>query len=203
MRHIHIVDDNAGERAALRALFSDRSDVIIRCFGSGEAFLGRADELDGGVVLLALHMPEADGMDVLTALGKDGGGHVPLILAERGDVKRAVGAMKAGAADYIEKPAEADRLINAVEQGFARLARQGEAAARTRAARARIGSLSPREGDVLKGLMAGQANKVIASQLALSPRTVEIHRANLLEKLSARSLPEALRVAWTAGLYAD
>ena len=203
MRHIHIVDADPASRAATRALLAGRTDLVIRYFTSPCAFLEREAELDAGVLLLPSQAPDADEPDVLRALSAVGARHAPVVLTAPGDVGAAVAAMKAGAVDCVPEPRDPDRLLAAIDDAFANLEARAAAQARVRAARARIDALSPREGDVLRGLMEGQPNKVIAGQLALSPRTVEIHRANLLEKLSARSLPEALRVAWAAGLYAE
>ncbi len=198
MRAIHIVDDDEPCRTFLRRLLSPQSDLIIRCFKSGDAFL--ADDHDAGVLLLDLHMPGASGMDVLATAGAR---HAAVVMSGGGDIGLAVEAMKAGALDFVEKPFEAARLLGSIEAAF-RVLEQSEAAARrARAARDKITSLSPREGDVFRGLIDGRPNKAIADALDLSPRTVEIHRANLMEKLSARSVPEAMRIAFAAGMFAD
>ena len=112
----------------------------------------------------------------------------------------AVQAMKAGALDFVEKPYEAETLLRIVDVAFSRLAHDSAAAAHAEQARTKIEALSPRERDVLMGLIEGRANKVIAYELDISPRTVEIYRANLMTKLQVRSLPEALRIAFAAGL---
>lgn len=202
MRHVHIVDDDAPYRNSVRSLLSVQSNLILRCFASGDAFLAQAAELDAGVLLLDLHMPGAGGMEVLGAIGGDDSRHAVVVMTAEGDVSRAVDAIKAGALDFVEKPCAPERLLQTIETAFARLEQGDAVAQRARAAKAKITSLSPREGDVLKGLIEGRPNKVIAGDLDLSPRTVEIHRANLMEKLSARSLSDALRVAFTAGLFA-
>jgi two-component system response regulator FixJ len=145
-------------------------------------------------------MPGASGLDVLHALDGNSG-FVPIILTGQGNVSLAVQAMKAGALDFIEKPYEADQLLQIVDSAFARLEADTDAAARVDQASAKIARLSPRETDVLKGLIEGRSNKVIAYELDISPRTVEIYRANLMEKLEVRSLSEALRVAFAAGLF--
>ena len=124
-----------------------------------------------------------------------------IILTGQGNVTLAVKAMKAGALDFIEKPYEADFLLRIVDAAFSRLEQDSEEAARVDAAKALIDKLSPRETDVLKGLIEGRSNKIIAYELDISPRTVEIYRANLMEKLEVRSLSEALRIAFAAGLF--
>ena len=199
-RTIYIVDDDDAVRASLHSLLSVRADLVIRSYRSGDAFLAEARELDSGVLLLDFHMPGASGLDVLHALN-GGSSFVPIILTGQGNVSLAVQAMKAGALDFIEKPYEADQLLSVVDNAFSRLEADSDAAARVDQAAAKIAKLSPRETDVLKGLIEGRSNKVIAYELDISPRTVEIYRANLMEKLEVRSLSEALRVAFAAGLF--
>lgn len=199
-RTIYIVDDDDAVRASLHSLLSVRADLVIRSYRSGDAFLAEARELDSGVLLLDFHMPGASGLDVLHSLN-GGSSFVPIILTGQGNVSLAVQAMKAGALDFIEKPYEADQLLSVVDNAFSRLEADSDAAARVDQAAAKIARLSPRETDVLKGLIEGRSNKVIAYELDISPRTVEIYRANLMEKLEVRSLSEALRVAFAAGLF--
>lgn len=199
-RTIYIVDDDDAVRASLHSLLSVRSDLVVRGFRSGDAFLEDADELDPGVLLLDFHMPGATGLDVLHAL--DGKARfVPVVLTGQGNVGLAVQAMKAGALDFLEKPYEADVLMQVIDNAFARLEENSHETARLSAAEAKIAKLSPRETDVLKGLIEGRSNKIIAYELDISPRTVEIYRANLMEKLEVRSLSEALRIAFAAGLF--
>lgn len=199
-RTIYIVDDDDAVRASLHSLLSVRSDLVIRSYRSGDAFLAEARELDPGVVLLDFHMPGSTGLDVLRAI-RGNGKFAAVILTGQGNVSLAVQAMKAGALDFVEKPYEADLLMRLIDNAFSRLEQDNEAAARTDAAKAKIAKLSPRETDVLKGLIEGRANKVIAYDLDISPRTVEIYRANLMDKLEVRSLSEALRIAFAAGLF--
>lgn len=199
-RTIYIVDDDDAVRASLHSLLSIRSDLIVRGYRSGDAFLEEVRDLDSGVLLLDFHMPGATGLDVLNALDTPGK-FVPIVLTGQGNVGLAVQAMKAGALDFIEKPYEAELLMNVVDNAFARLEEDSAAASRVNAAESKIAKLSPRETDVLKGLIEGRSNKIIAYELDISPRTVEIYRANLMEKLEVRSLSEALRIAFAAGLF--
>lgn len=196
---IYIVDDDDAVRASLHSLLSVRGDLVIRSYRSGDAFLDEADELDPGVLLLDFHMPGASGLDVLQAVGQRPT-FAAVILTGQGNVGLAVQAMKAGALDFIEKPYEADQLMQIIDTAFSRLEQNSDAALRVDAAKGKIAKLSPRECDVLMGLIEGRSNKVIAYELDISPRTVEIYRANLMEKLEVRSLSEALRVAFAAGL---
>ena len=149
-------------------------------------------------IVLDLVLPDMDGLEVQRAL-RDRGITLPvIIMTGHGDVTLAVEAMKAGAVDFIEKPFEKAVLLGAIEQAFERLAKSKVAAERARDADVRLQALSPREREVLDGLAQGLPNKTIAYDLGISPRTVEIHRANLMTKLEVKSLSEALRIAFAA-----
>jgi two-component system response regulator FixJ len=201
IRNIYLVDDDDAVRASLHSLLSLQSNLVVRSFRSGDLFLGDAGALDAGVLLLDFHMPGSNGIDVLHALREsDPTRFAPVILTGEGNVALAVEAMKAGALDFLEKPYEAETLLQVIDGAFSRLAHDSASAAHTESAKTKIDGLSPRERDVLMGLIEGRANKVIAYELDISPRTVEIYRANLMTKLGVRSLPEALRIAFAAGL---
>lgn len=202
MRSIYIIDDDEELRISLHRLLSLRSDLLIRSFASGDAFLAQSAELDPGVLLLDMNMPGSSGLDVLRAI-KDQPRYLAIILTGQGNIEVATKAMKAGAFDFLEKPYDYQALTDVMEGAFARLEQESAAAARIEGARARIGQLSARERDVLRGLIEGHANKVIAHDLAISPRTVEIYRANLMAKLKVRSLSEALKIAFAAGMFPD
>jgi len=205
-RSIYIVDDDDAVRASLHTLLSLRSDVIVRSFRTGDQFIAAVPQLDSGVALLDFHMPGTNGLDVLAALREADAGagkFAAIMLTGEGNVMLAVQAMKAGALDFIEKPYEASTLLDTVDAAFAHLEQANIAVAHSAQARARIDALSPRERDVLMGLIEGRANKVIAYELDISPRTVEVYRANLMTKLAVRSLPEALRVAFAAGMISS
>ncbi|WP_109806423.1 response regulator transcription factor [Sphingosinithalassobacter portus] len=199
-RTIYIVDDDDAVRASLHGLLSVQPDLVIRGFRTGDAFLEEVPELDPGVALLDFHMPGSSGLDVLKKIGEDVR-FAPVILTGQGNVTLAVEAMKEGALDFIEKPYEAEELLSIVDAAFSRLDQDSVEASRVQSAQAKIDKLSPRETDVLKGLIEGRSNKIIAYDLDISPRTVEIYRANLMEKLEVRSLSEALRIAFAAGLF--
>lgn len=200
MRNIYIVDDDDAVRASLQSLLATRPNLLIRSFRSGDAFLAEVKELDPGVLLMDVHMPGASGIDVLRAL-PDNRQFATIVLTGQGNITLAVDAMKAGALDFVEKPYEHLALLQMVEGAFSRLETDSADAARVEAAKGKLARLSGRETDVLKGLIDGHANKVIAHHLDISPRTVEIYRAHLMEKLEVRSLSEALRIAFAAGLY--
>jgi two-component system response regulator FixJ len=139
-----------------------------------------------------------DGLEVQQALKDRGVGLPVIIMTGHGDVALAVRAMKAGALDFIEKPFAKGALLASLEEGFRRLSRKEATQDRRMDAEVRLQALTPRERDVLDGLAQGLPNKTIAYDLGISPRTVEIHRANLMTKLGVRSLSEALRIAFAA-----
>lgn len=200
-QNVYIVDDDDLVRAALFTLLSMQENLIVRSFASGDLFLAAASQLEAGVVLLDFRMAGSSGVDVLNALRKTSPTKFATIVATgEGDTQLAVQVMKLGAIDFIEKPYEADGLLGAVNAAFAHLFQDRGAAENADNARTKIAALSPRERDVLAGMIEGQANKVIGHNLEISPRTVEIYRANLMTKLSVRSLSGALRIAFTAGM---
>jgi two-component system response regulator FixJ len=203
MRNIYLIDDDDAVRASLHGLLSLRSDLVVRNFRSGDQFLERGPELESGVLLLDYHMPGKNGLEVLQHLGTFS--HVrflTIILTGEGNIDIAVQAMKSGAFDFLEKPYKADALLQAIDNAFDRMEHDSAGSAQIETARAKVAVLSPRERDVLTGLIEGRSNKIIAYDLSISPRTVEIYRANLMTKMGVRSLSEALRVAFAAGLIA-
>jgi two-component system response regulator FixJ len=203
IRNIYLIDDDDAVRASLHGLLSLRSDLVVRNFRSGDQFLERAPELESGVLLLDYHMPGKNGLEVLQLLGAVSHARfLTVILTGEGNIDIAVQAMKAGALDFLEKPYKADALLETIDKAFERMEHDSAGSAQIETARAKVAILSPRERDVLTGLIAGRSNKVIAYDLAISPRTVEIYRANLMTKMGVRSLSEALRIAFAAGLIA-
>ena len=203
MRNIYLIDDDDAVRASLHGLLSLRSDLVVRNFRSGDQFLERGPELESGVLLLDYHMPGKNGLEVLRQLGSFSHARfLTIILTGEGNIDIAVQAMKAGALDFLEKPYKAEALLETIDKAFERMEHDSAGSAQIETARAKVAVLSPRERDVLTGLIAGRSNKVIAYDLAISPRTVEIYRANLMTKMGVRSLSEALRVAFAAGLIA-
>jgi two-component system response regulator FixJ len=197
-RTIYLVDDDDLVRDSLRMLLGVRPNLLIHCYKSGNDFLAQLDELEPGVLLLDYHMPGASGMDVLRAV--DPGKIMTIMLTGHGNVSLAMEVMRAGAVDFLEKPYEPRPLLDTVEATFEKLEQSRAAAARIAAARKKIARLSGREKAVLEGLIHGHSNKVIAHEMEISPRTVEVHRSNLMEKLEVRSLSEALRISFAAGL---
>lgn len=202
VRTVYLVDDDEGVRRSVS--FSLRtSNYLVKTFASGIALLREAGALAPGCILMDVRMPEMDGLEVQRRLKAQGITHPVVVMSAHGDIAMAVEAMRAGAVDFIEKPFEKAVLLGAIEAGIDRLEAAGRRLARAEEARARLKVLTQREMDVMKGLVRGHPNKTIAYDLAISPRTVEIHRANLMHKLEVASLSEALRIAFAAGLGED
>lgn len=202
MQSVYIVDDDQAVRQSLHGLLSERPNLVIRVFASGDSFLENIEASDGGILLLDYQMPGRNGMEVMRDLGDQRARFLTIMLTGQGDISLAVQAMKAGATDFLEKPYDPHHLLNLLDEAFARFSESSGIAERREQARVRIARLSPREHEVLMGLIEGRPNKVIAHQLDLSPRTVEIYRANMMEKLDVSSLSEALRLAYAAEVAA-
>ena len=197
LRLVHLVDDDAAIRRSAGFMLKT-SGYQVRSYESGVELLKGHGDLIEGCILLDIRMPGLDGLEVQQAL-RDKGVTLPvIIMTGHGDVGLAVRAMKAGAIDFIEKPFEKATLLGAIEQGLNRLRDAETGRALARDAGVRLQGLTSREREVLDGLAKGLPNKTIAYDLGISPRTVEIHRANLMTKLGVRSLSEALRIAFAA-----
>ena len=197
LRVVHLVDDDAAIRRSAGFMLKT-SGYQVRSYESGVELLKGHGDLIEGCILLDIRMPGLDGLEVQQAL-RDKGVTLPvIIMTGHGDVGLAVRAMKAGAIDFIEKPFEKATLLGAIEQGLNRLRDAETGRALARDAGVRLQGLTSREREVLDGLAKGLPNKTIAYDLGISPRTVEIHRANLMTKLGVRSLSEALRIAFAA-----
>jgi two-component system response regulator FixJ len=196
-RLIHLVDDDEAIRRSAGFMLKT-SGLRVRTYESGDALLKEASSLEPGCILLDIRMPGKDGLEVQQELKGRGITLPVIIMTGHGDVTLAVQAMKEGAVDFIEKPFEKAVLLAAIDQAFERLARSKASRDRAKDASVRLQALTPREREVLEGLAQGLPNKTIAYDLGISPRTVEIHRANLMTKLEVRSLSEALRIAFAA-----
>jgi two-component system response regulator FixJ len=194
----HVIDDDDDARESLAFLLST-ADVAVETYPSARAFLAVAAQA-AGVVVTDVRMPEMDGLELVRRLGALGIDLPVIVMTGHGDVPLAVEAMKAGVLDFIEKPYDDEIMLGAIRAALARRgeddARQGERAEFVR----RIESLSPRERQVLDGLVTGKANKVIAYDLDISPRTVEIYRAHVMTKMQAQSLSELVRMALVGGI---
>lgn len=196
-RTVHIVDDDESVRRSVGFMLKT-SGFQVRNYASGDELLKAARHLEPGCILLDIRMAGMDGLEVQQALKERGVSLPVVIMTGHGDVPLSVRAMKAGAIDFIEKPFEKAVLLSALELGFASLNQSSDARERAKEATVRLQVLTPREREVLDGLTNGFPNKTIAYDLGISPRTVEIHRANVMSKLEVRSLSEALRLAFAA-----
>ncbi|WP_377848572.1 response regulator transcription factor [Bosea sp. UC22_33] len=197
-RFVYVVDDDPAIRRSLERLL-DAAGFRATSFATPAAFLGVADNLAMGCVMLDLRMPKMDGFEVLARLLQLNPDLPVIVMTAQGDVQTAVRTMKAGAVDFIEKPYGDDALIAAIESALntgATKGRAGDIAAATLL----IGSLSPREREVLEALVAGQPNKIIAFDLGISVRTVEVHRSRMMDRLGVRQLGQAVRLSVLASL---
>ena len=199
---VYVIDDDEAMRDSLNFLL-DSSGFDVVLFENAQSFLDALPNLALGCVVSDVRMPGIDGIELLkrmTAL------HSPfpvIIMTGHGDVPLAVEAMKLGAADFLEKPFEDDRLITMIETAIRHAGPAAKSEAITQDIVARIATLSPRERQVMDGLIAGLSNKLIARDYEISPRTIEVYRANVMTKMQAGSLSELVRLAMRAGLLND
>ncbi len=200
-RTVHLVDDDEAIRRSASFMLKT-SGFLVQSFASGVEFLKEGSHKEG-CILLDVRMPVMDGLEVQQALRARGVTLPVIIMTGHGDIDVAVNAMKNGAIDFIEKPFEKVVLLGAIEEAFSRLDHAVRSHARANEARVILEALTPREKDVLRGLANGYPNKTIGFDLGISPRTVEIHRANLMTKLEVASLSGALRIAFAAQLDED
>jgi len=198
---VHVIDDDLAMRESIDFLLGS-AGYDVKLYESAQAFLDIA-EPEFGCILSDVRMPGIDGLDLLKRL-KAAGSKLPvLIMTGHGDVPLAVEAMKHGAADFIEKPFDDDRLIGLIETSLKQAQQGAKAESVTQDIVARIESLSPRERQVMDGLIAGMSNKVIAREFDISPRTIEVYRANVMTKMQASSLSELVRMAMRGGAIKD
>jgi|SRR4051812_44126920 two-component system response regulator FixJ len=194
-----IVDDDADVRDSLQALLQS-AGYKARLFDSAGALLASFQPDEAGCIIADIRMPDMDGLTLQSKLTEQKNTLPVIIITGHGDVPLAVRAMKAGALDFIEKPFDDDRLLDSVRRALDRTREGRNQAATMQVVSERLSSLTPRELDVLKLLVAGNPNKVVAHQLDISPRTVEVHRGHLMEKMQARSLSDLVRMALSAGV---
>lgn len=200
---IYIVDDDRDLRASLVDLISTRTPWRVRSFADGVSWLAAERQETAGCVLLDHSMPGMMGLAVLQEMQRRKSSHQVVMLTGEGNIAIAVEAMRAGASDFLEKPVLFDQLEASLLGAFDRLTNAIEATTRTEEARARISRLKPRERDVMMGLVEGQPNKIIAFNLGLSIRTVELYRAALMDRLAVDSVADVLKIAFAANLVAD
>jgi two-component system, LuxR family, response regulator FixJ len=198
---VYVIDDDGAMRDSLDFLLG-AADFDVTLFESAQHFLDALPS-DFGCVVSDVRMPGIDGIELLQRLKANRSMLPVLIMTGHGDVPLAVEAMKLGAVDFLEKPFEDDRLIGMIDV----VLKQAESGARSVAATldiaARIASLSPREHQVMGGLVAGLSNKLIAREYDISPRTIEVYRANVMTKMQVGSLSELVRLAMRAGAIKD
>jgi two-component system response regulator FixJ len=197
--NVYVVDDDREVRRSLSFMLGT-AQFSSRPFASGVDFLEALDDLKPGCLLLDIRMPEVDGFHVMTELGRRHIEWPVIVMTGHGEVSVAVRAMKLGAVDFIEKPFEEAVLLSSLERAFVLLKDRGETSERRQHAQGRVNALTAREKEVLQGLMAGMANKLLARRLDISLRTVEMHRANMMDRLGVSSLAEALTLAVQAGV---
>ncbi len=196
---IYVVDDDEAVRHSLEFLLKT-AGMNVRGFDSAKAFFEVLPQVRSGCIITDVRMPDVTGIDLLQRV-KELGIDVPVIvITGHGDIALAVDAMKIGAIDFLEKPFDDDVLLAAVQSALNRTADTAQRNAELSEIRDKLAALSNRERQVLEGLVAGKANKMIAFDLGISPRTVEIYRANLMTKMAANSLSDLVRMAMMAGI---
>lgn len=195
---VHLIDDDEAVRTSLSFVL-EMADLPNRAYGSAQEFLDAAGSLDSGCIVTDVRMPGMSGIELVRKLRERGDSIPVIVITGHGDVPLAVEAMRAGAMDFIEKPFEHDVLLASIRSALNAHARTDEDRAERRRFEQMLTGLSGRERDVLRGVIAGKLNKVIAFELGISPRTVEVYRANVMSKTGASGLSELVRIALLAG----
>lgn len=190
---VHVVDDDAAIRDSL-AFLLDTANLVSRTYDSAAALLARADRLEPGCIITDVRMPDMNGLEMVRRLAVMGVRHPVIVMTGHADVPLAIEAVRAGVKDFIEKPFDDEALLSSIQTALADHAGSARQEGPDAEVAERLVSLSARERQVLEGLVAGHANKVIAYDLEISPRTVEVYRANVMTKMKARSLSELVRM---------
>jgi two-component system response regulator FixJ len=196
---IYVIDDDDAVRQSIEFLLKT-AKVPVRSFESAKAFLEFLPQIRSGCVITDVRMPEITGIDLLRRVKETNPDLPVIVITGHGDISLAVDAMKIGAVDFLEKPFDDDLLLAAVRSALDKDADAGKRKAMLADINEKMAALSNRERQVLEGLVAGNANKTIAFDLGISPRTVEIYRANLMTKMAANSLSDLVRMAMVAGI---
>lgn len=194
---VHLIDDDDGVREALTVLLAE-SGFTVRSYKSGSEFIASGDVGRPGCIVSDIRMPGLDGLELQAKLKANGSTAPIIFITGHGDVPMAVQALRAGALDFIEKPFEEDHLMKSIRRALAVSQRMNAKETARREIEGRLATLTPREAEVLDCLMAGRANKIIAFDLNLSLRTVEVHRARIMQKMKASSLSELVRLVMSA-----
>lgn len=190
---VHVVDDDPAIRDSL-AFLLDTAGLTSRTYDSAAALLVHAENLPPGCIVTDVRMPDMNGLEMVRRLSEMGVRHPVIVMTGHADVPLAIEAVRAGVKDFIEKPFDDEALISSIRSALAEQADAVEREEQDAELRDRLASLSTRERQVLEGLVAGHANKVIAYDLEISPRTVEVYRASVMTKMQARSLSELVRM---------
>lgn len=196
---VHVIDDDEAMRESL-AFLLDTAGFTSRTYESAVEFLEQIEGLPEGCIVTDVRMPELSGLDLVRRLNALGHKHPVIVITGHGDVPLAVEAMKAGVVDFLEKPFNDETLLSAIRTALSGQRRSQQQDNDKLRFEATLAGLSPRERDVLHGVVAGKPNKIIAYELGISPRTVEVYRANVMTKTGAGSLSELVRMALLAGL---
>ena len=196
---IYVIDDDEAVRQSLEFLLKT-AGINVRSFESAKAFLDMLPQVNSGCIITDVRMPEITGIDLLKTVKETKPDLPVIVITGHGDIALAVEAMKIGAVDFLEKPFDDDHLLGAVKSALDRDADIAQRKAQVSEIHDKLAALSNRERQVLEGLVAGNANKNIAFDLGISPRTVEIYRANLMTKMAANSLSDLVRMAMMAGI---
>ena len=199
---VYVIDDDEAMRDSLNFLL-DAVGFGVTLFDNAQAFLDALPGLAFGCVVSDIRMPGLDGIELLKRMKARHSPFPILIMTGHGDVPLAVEAMKLGAVDFLEKPFEDDRLTTMIESAIRQAEPDAKSEAIAKDVSARVASLSPRERQVMEGLIAGLSNKLIARDYDISPRTIEVYRANVMTKMQAGSLSELVRLAMRAGMLKD
>ena len=199
---VHVIDDDEAMRESLSFLL-ETAHFEVRVYDSALRFLEALPQAEPGCIITDVRMPGMSGLDLLRQLANLGSTFAVIVITGHGDIPLAVEAMKLGAVDFLEKPFDDNTLIGAVRSALSRRERDLKRDSEKLEIHGRIAALSNRERQVLEGLVAGHANKTIAFDLGISPRTVEIYRANLMTKMHASSLSDLVRMTLMAGLLSD
>jgi len=199
---IYVIDDDEAMRHSLEFLLS-AADFDVALFDHAQAFLDALPGLEFGCVVSDVRMPGIDGIEMLRRLKGLACRFPVVMMTGHGDIPLAVDAMKLGAVDFLEKPFDDDRLIGMIDAALKRAEPEAKQDALTQEIAARVATLSPRERQVMDGLVAGLSNKSIAREYDISPRTIEVYRANVMTKMQAGSLSELVRLAMRAGALKD
>ena len=201
-KNVYVIDDDPAIRDSLDFLLG-AAGFSLRAFDSGQVFLDQLAKLEHGCVVTDMRMPGIDGMELLRRVNSGARKLPVIVMTGHGDVPLAVEAMKLGALDFLEKPFEDDRLIGMIETALSGQQNGSKSEAAMADMAARVASLTQRERQVMQGLVTGQSNKTIAREYNISPRTVEVYRANVMTKMQAGNLSELVRFAIRAGIVED